>query len=81
MTRLDKRVGEDYTEIWSSQSGYLKGKEMNIEVEVEGDTLRAFVDGKALIETRDATYKNGKIGLFCYAQSRQAFDNVRVVFK
>ena len=81
LTRLDKREGEDYTELWSSKIGYQKGKEMEIEVEVEGDTLRAFVDGRALLETRDATYSNGKIGLFCYAQSRQAFDNVRVVFK
>ena len=81
LTRLDKREGDDYTEIWSTRTGYLKGKEMTVEIEVESDILRVSIDGKALIETRDATYRNGKIGLFCYAQSRQAFDNVRVLLK
>jgi hypothetical protein len=81
LTRLDKREGDDYSEIWSAQKGFFKGTEMLIEVEVEGDTVRAVVDGKTLFETRDASYRRGKIGLFCYAQSGQSFDNVRVVLR
>ena len=79
LTRLDRREGSDYTEIWSTTKGFRKGVGMFIEVEAEKNTLRAWVDGQPLFVVQDGTYNRGKIGLFCYAQSRQAFDNVRVV--
>lgn len=79
MTRLDRREGSDYTELWSSARGYRAGAEMMIEVNVDGDTIRASVDGAPLFEVKDTYYKRGKIGLFCYAQKGQAFDDVRVV--
>ncbi len=81
LVRLDKREGADYTEIWSEKKGYQKGREVFIEVEVIADTIHAFVDGKPLVEVKDTAYKRGKIGLFCYSQSHQLFDNVRVVKK
>jgi hypothetical protein len=79
LTRLDKRKGDDYTEIWSNPQGFVTGKELFIEIDVQGDTMRAWVDGKQLFDAKDGDYRRGKIGLFCYAQSDQAFDNVRVV--
>lgn len=79
MARLDKREGADYTEIWARQRGYKKGSEIRIEVDVTGDLIRAKMDDESLFEIRDETYKAGKIGLFCFAQSSQAFDDVRVV--
>jgi len=79
ITRLDRREGADYTELWSNQKGYRPGNEMAIEVTVHGDVITASVDGKQLCEVKDAHYSRGKIGLFCYAQKGQAFDDVRVV--
>lgn len=79
LTRLDRRNGADYTEIWSSGRGYKVGSEMLIEVEVTGETIRARVDGRALFEMKDSSISRGKVGLFCYAQNGQAFDEVRVV--
>jgi hypothetical protein len=79
LTRLDKREGADYTEIWSQKNGYRIGKEILVEIEVVGDMLRVFIDGKPIFEVKDSTYKHGKIGLFCYSQSHQLFDDVRVV--
>lgn len=81
LTRLDRREGEDYTEIWSAPTGFRKGAEMRIDIEVSGDWLRAWVNDRPLFEARDAAYQRGKIGLFCYGQSAQAFDNVRVVLQ
>jgi hypothetical protein len=78
LARLDKREGADYTEIWSAKKGYQRGKEIIIEVEVNADTIRAMIDGRQLFEVKDAAYGQGKIGLFCYSQSHQLFDNVRV---
>jgi hypothetical protein len=79
ITRLDRREGADYTELWSSEKGYRQGAEMIIEVNVEGDVISALVDGRPLFEVTDGSYRRGKIGLFCYAQKGQAFDDVRVV--
>jgi hypothetical protein len=79
LTRLDKREGADYTEIWSVKQGFQKGKEVFIEVEVTADTIRAFLDGRQLFEVKDSAYKHGKIGLFCYSQSHQLFDNVKII--
>lgn len=78
ITRLDKRNGPDYTELWSVKKGFRVGKAMSIEIEVVGDTMRAAVDGRKLFEVKDASYSQGKIGLFCYAQNDQAFDDVKV---
>jgi hypothetical protein len=78
ITRLDKRDGADYTELWSAPRGYRPGTEMTIQVEVDGEMLAARVDGRELFRVKDGSYRRGKIGLFCYAQSGQAFDDVRV---
>ena len=79
ITRLDKRDGADYTELWSTPRGYRPGVEMALEVEVNGDRLSARVDGHLLFEVNDETYRRGGIGLFCYAPSGQVFDDVKVV--
>jgi len=78
ITRLDKRDGADYTELWSIAKGYRSEAEMSIEVEVEGESLSARVDGRELFEVKDGAYRRGKVGLFCYAQNGQAFDDVKV---
>jgi hypothetical protein len=78
ITRLDKRDGADYTELWSAPKGYRSGIEAHIQVEVDGDMLAARIDGRELFRVRDSSYRRGKIGLFCYAQKGQAFENVRV---
>jgi 3-keto-disaccharide hydrolase len=79
ITRLDKRDGADYTELWSRPGGYQPGAEIRIEVEVDSDKINATIDGNQLLDIKDGSYARGKIGLFCYAQSGQAFDDVRVV--
>ena len=81
MTRLDKRNGPDYTELWSDKKGFRVGQAISIEIDVAGDTIKAAVDGKTLFQVKDGSYRRGKIGLFCYAQNNQAFDDVKVTMK
>ena len=78
ITRLDKRNGPDYTELWSDTKGFRIDTTMSIEIDVVADRITATVDGRRLFEVRDSAYRRGKIGLFCYAQNDQAFDDVRV---
>lgn len=81
ITKLDRREGADYTELWSSAKGYRPGSEVYIEVTVERDLISVSVDGRELCELKDGLFSRGKIGLFCYAQKGQAFDDVKVVGK
>jgi hypothetical protein len=81
VTRLDKRNGEDYTELWSTNEGYREGVELHIRIDVDGDLIKASVDGRQLFEVRDGAYRRGKVGLFCYAQNGQAFDDIKVILK
>ncbi len=78
LTRLDKREGADFIELWSSKRGYKMGDELLIEVIAEDDSIRAAIDGINLFEVKEAAYRRGKIGLFCYAQNHQAFDEVQL---
>ena len=78
LTRLDKRVGADYTEIWSSNRGYRPGEEMIIEVDLVENGIRARIDGQTIFDLKDSQYRRGALGLFCFAQNGQAFDDVRV---
>jgi hypothetical protein len=82
ITRLDKRNGPDYTELWSEKKGFRIGMAMFIQIDVAGETINATVDGRQLFVVRDdQMYPRGKIGLFCYAQNDQAFDDVTVTAK
>lgn len=78
LMRLDKREGAEYTELWSAVRTYRQGVELHVEIEAEGNHLRGKLDGQSLFDVTDDSYQKGKIGLFCYAQSNQAFDDVRV---
>jgi hypothetical protein len=81
LARLDKRSGSDYTQLWSSNRGYKEGKEATIAIDLQGSRIKAMFDGATLFEVSDSSYGRGKIGLFCFAQSDQAFDEVRVILR
>jgi hypothetical protein len=79
VTRLDKRDGADYTELWSAPSAYRTQTETTIEISATGNRITAAVDGRILCELQDDSYRQGKVGLFCFAQSGQAFDDARAI--
>lgn len=78
LTRLDKRNGPDYTEIWSARRGYNVDVETDISVSVRGYAIHVDLDRAPLLDVTDRQYTAGKIGLFCYAQAGQAFSDVKV---
>jgi hypothetical protein len=78
ITRLDRREGADYTELWSAERGYRPDVELTIEVKVDGEVIRASVDGKQLFEAKDASYRTARSVCSVCAEG-QAFDDVRVV--
>ena len=81
LTRLDKRNGPDYTEIWSARRGYRIGVDTDIAVSVDGENIQVSLDRTPLISVKDGSYRAGKVGLFCFAQAGQSFKDVKVVLK
>ncbi len=53
------------------------GKWQELRVEVKGDSIRGFLNGKLVVEARDDTFKAGKVGLWTKADSVTCFDNVK----
>ena len=54
------------------------GKWQELRLEVAGDTLRGFLDGRLVVEAKDGTYKAGRIGLWTKADSVTCFDDLVV---
>jgi Domain of Unknown Function (DUF1080) len=54
----------------------LSGKWQELRVEVKGNGIRGFLNGKLVVEARDDTFSAGKVGLWTKADSVTCFDNV-----
>ena len=54
------------------------GQWQELKLEATGDRLRGFLDGALVVETTDATYKAGRVGLWTKADSVTCFDDLIV---
>jgi len=50
----------------------------SLSVDVRGDSIRAYIDGQLILEARDDTFPEGRIGVMSYANSGAHFDDVQV---
>lgn len=49
-----------------------------LSVEVRGNHIRGFLNGKLVVEATDSTFKSGKVGLWTKADSQTCFDNISI---
>ncbi len=54
------------------------GKFHKIRVVAKGDSIKAYLDGKLLIDHKDSSFKSGYIGLWTKADSITEFDNLEL---
>ena len=54
------------------------GTWQELRLEVKGNHIRGFLNGKQIVEAIDDTFKAGKIGLWTKADSVTCFDNVQI---
>lgn len=52
--------------------------ERQIQVDVQGDTFTAFVDGEEVLAAQDDSYKEGQAGLRAWSSSKACFDDFTV---
>lgn len=72
-----KYVGGSRHEIQGGSAKVPSGQWRELRVEVKGNAIRGYLDGKLVVETHDDTFKAGKIGLWTKADSVTCFDNVK----
>lgn len=50
----------------------------SLSVDVRGDSIRAFLDGKLILAARDTTFSGGRIGVMSYANTGAHYDDIQV---
>jgi Domain of Unknown Function (DUF1080) len=72
-----KYVGGSRHAVQEGSAKVPSGTWQELRVEVKGNTIRGFLNGKLVVEARDDTFKAGKVGLWTKADSVTCFDNVK----
>ncbi len=72
-----KYVGGWRRAIQESSAKVPSGTWQELRVEVKGNHIRGFLNGKLVVQATDDTFKAGKIGLWTKADSVTCFDNVQ----
>ena len=67
--------------IQESSAKVPSGTWQELRVEVKGNHMRGFLNGKQVVDATDKTFRSGKIGLWTKADSVTCFDNVRIGFQ
>jgi hypothetical protein len=75
---LYKYAGGRRSGIKDGRATVANGRWQELRLEVSGDRLRGYLDGRLVVEATDATYKAGRVGLWTKADSVTCFDDVAV---
>jgi hypothetical protein len=78
--RVYKVVAGKRTQLGGKEGITLKpGEWHKLKVEVKGDEMEGYLDGKKIWEIRDASYPNaGKVGLWSKSDAQTHFDNFKI---
>ncbi len=75
---LYKYVGGSRSDIKDGAGKTATGQWQELRLEATGDRLRGFLNGVLVVETTDATYRAGRVGLWTKADSVTCFDDLSV---
>jgi hypothetical protein len=80
--RVYKVVAGKRTQLESADVKLASGEWHTIKIEMEGDKIRCFLDGKKYLDATDSTFKEaGKVGLWSKADAQTHFDDFKAVGK
>lgn len=74
--RLVAKVHGTYRVVAQKPWRYVKGRKYRLQVHAVGSDLRAYVDGRQLLQGRDAHLSHGRFGLYTWSDAAR-FDSVR----
>ncbi len=74
-----KQSGKDYRVIGGVKEGFTPSKWHDVRVQVMGDEVAVFFDGKEDFRSRDSELRRGKIGFYTWGNSGSYFRNLSFV--
>ncbi|MHC4647808.1 MAG: right-handed parallel beta-helix repeat-containing protein, partial [Planctomycetota bacterium] len=78
--RLVKMVNGAVTTLQQDASTYVGDQWYRARIAVRGENLRVFVDDVKVFDVNDASFSNGAIALYCWANAGTYFDNIEVKY-
>lgn len=76
--KLIKNVNGIVTVLAEDYVAYEVNKEYTVQVEVNGDDIKVYIDNTLIFNVTDASISSGKIGLYSWANIGSMFDDVTV---
>jgi len=76
--RLTKKVAGVTSVLWEDAGLYVLGREYVLTIDCTGERLAGYLDGVQLFALDDRDLAAGRIGLYCWANTRARFTEVRV---
>jgi hypothetical protein len=82
--RLGKKVGGVFQELATpavdTAAGYVVGRPYRLKVRVQGQSLRAYLDGDLVLTGSDASLPSaGRVGFFAWSNAGVQFDDLQVI--
>lgn len=72
-----KYVGGRRHDVNEGSARVPSGRWQELKVEVKGNSIRGYLNGRLVVEAHDDTFKAGKVGLWTKADSVTCFDDVK----
>jgi hypothetical protein len=76
--RLVKNVGGHFAELWASSAMPAVGRECQVTIVTIGSSIRGYLDDIPIFVVEDHDLSIGQMGLYCYANNKAGFSEVRV---
>ena len=76
--KLWRRQGGVLTELSISSQSYVGGQWVTLRIVHQNGVILVFMDGQEVSATRDGTFSNTRLGLFCSGNSSCSFDDIVV---
>lgn len=78
LSRYDAQAVQFTNIATADGAGFQNSRWYQLSVNVQGTTIQGFVDGQPVIRAQDATFPQGRAGVYGYAQGNLLFDNFSV---
>jgi hypothetical protein len=76
--RLMKRVNGKWNVLWEDHTLYTLNQSYRLTIEAVGDSLLGYLDDQLLFGLRDGELAGGRVGFYCWRNTKAHFESLRV---
>jgi hypothetical protein len=75
---LEKCENGQFTTLVTDSVPYVAGKNYQVKIVVQGNSLQVSIDGSPVLSANDSTFSSGTIALYCWGNAGSYFDDITV---